>query len=94
MKGNKIINVGIVGTGYLGSFHIEQYKQIDTLKVAGFYEINKELSKNIEEKYHIKAYDSLKDLLNKCDAVSIATPTKKHFNIAMEALRSGCHVFI
>ena len=72
MKGNKIINVGIVGTGYLGSFHIEQYKQIDTLKIAGFYEINKELSKNIEEKYHIKAYDSLKDLLNKCDAESIA----------------------
>ena len=33
MNGNKIINVGVVGVGYLGSFHLEQYRHINDINI-------------------------------------------------------------
>ena len=40
----------------------------------------------VKNKYRINAFDSLEELLNSCDAVSIATPTITHFNVAKKAM--------
>ena len=88
------INVGIVGAGHLGSFHIEQYKNLKNVNIIGFFEINNTQVEKIKKKYNIHAFDDLNQLLDKCDAISITTPTTLHFSIAKKAMEKNCHVLI
>ena len=88
------INVGVIGVGHLGPFHIEQYQSINNVNLVGFYDIDSLRSKDIERKYKIKAFDSLENMLSDCDAVSVVTPTPTHFEIAKKAINMDCHVLI
>ena len=94
MGNSKKIDIGIVGAGHLGSFHIEQYKELSNVNIVGFTDINKAQINQVKNKYNINAFDSLDELLTNCDAISIATPTTTHFKVAKKALEMNCHVLI
>lgn len=91
---SKIINYGIVGTGHLGKYHIQQILNIKHVNLIGCYDINVDLSKKISLKYKIKSFNSLNELLKTCDAISIATPASHHYKVAEKALKYNCHLFI
>tara|TARA_Y100001970_G_C14197719_1_gene839151 strand:- start:982 stop:1971 length:990 start_codon:yes stop_codon:yes gene_type:complete len=88
------INIGIIGTGRLGSFHIEQYQTINNINIVGAYDVNNEQLDVIKNKYDITIFNNINELLKQCDAVSIATPTTTHFDIAKKAMHNNCHVLI
>jgi len=48
----------------------------------------------ISRRYHVKAFDSLDDLLSEVDAVICAVPTVEHYNVGMKVLQSGRHLFM
>ena len=56
------INIGIVGAGHLGSFHIEQYQKLSRIHVVGFVDINDSQVNRVKNKYNINAFDSLEKL--------------------------------
>ena len=93
MKNKKIL-YGIIGVGHLGNFHTQQALKIKTLQVVGVFDLNKQRGQEIASKYNVSFYTSLNKLLKKCDAVSIVTPAKTHFKIALQAISKNCHVFI
>ena len=80
------INIGIVGAGHLGSFHIEQYQKLNGVHLVGFIDIDDSQVNRVQNKYSINAFDSLEKLFEECDAVSVATPTTTHFSIAKKAM--------
>ena len=88
------LNYGVIGTGHLGSYHIQQALKISHINVIGCYDINQSLSCRIAKEHQIQNYDNLGSLLKECDALSIATPASHHHEVAIKALESGCHVFI
>ena len=88
------INIGVVGTGKLGSFHIQKLLNIPNVNLVGIYDSNKELMRVHEEKYNIEAFDEVGKLMERCDAITIATPTTEHFNVSKYALENGLHIFI
>ena len=94
MSNSSKTNIGIVGVGHLGSFHVEQYQKLDDVNIVGFYDTNSAQSNQVKNKYNNNAYDSLEKLLAACNAVSIATPTTTHCKIAKQAMEMGCHVLI
>ena len=91
---SKIINYGIVGTGHLGNYHVQQILNIKHINLIGCYDINVDLSKKVGLKYKIKSFNSLNELLKACDAISIATPASYHYKVAEKALKYNCHLFI
>ena len=91
---SKIINYGVVGTGHLGKYHIQQILNIENINLVGCYDINSDLSKKIGIKFKIKSFNSLNELLKECDAISIATPASHHYKVAVQALKYNCHLFI
>ena len=90
----KKINYGIIGAGHLGTYHVQQLSKIDSINLVGVYDVVRKNAKTLSQKFHIKPYDDLCGLLDLCDAISITTPASCHFEIAVEALKKNCHLFI
>mgnify|MGYP001365856807 FL=1 len=88
------INIGVVGTGKLGTFHIQKLLNISNAKLVGIHDSDKELMRKHAEKYNVNTFDEVDKLIEKCDAITIATPTTEHFNVSKHALENGVHIFI
>ncbi len=90
----KKIKTGVIGVGRLGSLHAKIYNQMPDVELTGIYDIDKEKCKKIANLYNTKAFPDYKRLIESVDAVSIATPTSKHFEIAKESIKSNVHSLI
>ena len=88
------MKIGVIGVGHLGNFHLKQLSEIPDISVSGFYDIDQNRVEAISKAHKISSFSSLESLLDSSDAVSVVTPTSLHYNIAIQALNAGCHVFI
>ena len=91
---HKKIKTAIIGVGHLGSFHVEQLLQIPEAELVGVYDIDPQRLAHVQREYNVIAFKTLDQTLTTAEAVTIVAPTKEHFDIAAQALRAGCHVFI
>jgi predicted dehydrogenase len=90
----KKINIGVIGVGHLGSLHSKMYDEIETANFVGVFDVNEEKRNEVASKYRVKAFASMDELLRVVDAVSIATVTMTHFEVAKHVLMAGKHVLI
>ena len=89
-----MIKIGIIGVGHLGKIHISCLQQIEEIELVGFYDTNPTTIKEVVDKYHIPYYDTYQSLIAACDAIDIVTPTISHYQLAMQAMNLGKHVFL
>ncbi len=89
-----MIKIGIFGAGHLGKFHINNWKEIDSVEIVGFHDSNNETAKEVESKFGIKHYENIDELIDLIDAADIITPTQYHFSICEKLLRKSKHVFV
>jgi predicted dehydrogenase len=90
----KRIRVGVVGVGYLGSFHAEKYANMAEVDLVGVADTNMPQAASIADKYRTTAHSTYQDLFGKVDAVSIVVPTPSHFAVAMDFLENDVDVLI
>src|SRR3989338_3348803 len=88
------IRTAVIGTGYLGKYHVDKFATLPHSTLIAICDIDSEHTQELSEKYKIKATDDYHSLIGQVDAVSIATPTTSHFEIAQFFLKNGVHVFI
>lgn len=88
------LNIGVIGLGHLGSLHAKMLAQADGATLAAVYDTDGEKAAHIAEEYGTRAADSYEDLLDSVSALSVATPTSTHFDIASAAIRRGIPVFL
>ena len=91
---NQQINIGLIGTGYLGKFHLQQIKTIEELNFIGIYDKDHELAQQLGSENDVEVYESAEELINGCDALSIVVPTQAHYETAIKGLEGGCHLFV
>ncbi len=89
-----MLKVGVFGVGHLGKFHLNNWKEIDGVKLVGFFDPNNENAKSVIEQYGLKRYMDEDKLMDACDIIDIIAPTDQHFSICMQAIRKGKHVFV
>ena len=89
-----ILKTAVIGTGYLGKFHVEKLATLPQSQLVAICDIDASHAKELSEKYAVVATNDYQSLVKQVDAVSIATPTASHFDIAEFFLESGVHVFI
>ena len=89
-----MLKIGVVGAGHLGKIHIKILKNVDFVELIGFYDIDEDVSSQVENEIKIKSYASLNDLIEHCDVLDIVTPTINHYETAQTALKKSKHVFI
>ena len=89
-----MLRIGVFGTGHLGKFHLNNWKEINDISLVGFYDPNDEIATDVAQKYGLKRFLNADDLIAECDAVDVVTPTQFHFAICEKAIKSGKHVFV
>ncbi|MFC1480874.1 Gfo/Idh/MocA family oxidoreductase [Candidatus Neomarinimicrobiota bacterium] len=90
----KKIKAGVIGVGHLGRFHVQQLQQIETAELIGVYDADEARSQAIAEEFTVPVFGDMAELLEAVTAVSVVVPTPNHYDVAAQALESGCHVFI
>ena len=88
------IRIGVAGTGHLGNFHTKMFAQIPTVELVGVYDVDKAKAERIAAEHGTKAFGDYEQLIAEVQAVSIATTTVTHFDVARRALEKGVHAFI
>lgn len=89
-----MLKIGVLGAGHLGKIHIKLIQEIETLELVGFYDPNDKNASKVEEKFGVKRFTDLEELIDACDAVDIVTATISHFECAQLALKKTKHIFI
>lgn len=89
-----MLKIAVFGTGHLGKFHLNNWKEIEDVQIVGFYDPNDENAIAVEKQYQIKRYLIAEELINACDAVDIVAPTIYHYELCEMALKKGKHVFV
>src|SRR5580765_1745742 len=89
-----MLKVGVFGTGHLGKFHLNNWKEIKTVNLVGFYDPDDSIARDVAEKYQLKRYTDADALIAECDVLDIIAPTNFHFELCEKAIKKGKHVFV
>src|SRR5215203_5817385 len=89
-----MLRIGVFGTGHLGKFHLNNWKEIQGTELIGFFDPDDVTAEAISEQYQLKRFLNEDDLIDACDAIDVVAPTDAHFNICKKAIRKTKHVFV
>ncbi len=89
-----MLKVGVFGVGHLGKFHLNNWKEIEGVKLVGFFDPNNDNANQVIEQYGLKRYMDEDKLMDACDIIDVITPTDHHYGVCMQAIRKGKHVFV
>lgn len=90
------VRVGIVGAGYVSTYHIRALQELEWVDVVGVADPNQKLAREVAEKYNIPGvYATLEQMAEaRPDVVHVLTPPAFHASLALQALDMGCHVLV
>jgi predicted dehydrogenase len=88
------LKIGVIGVGHLGRLHTKMFTQIESCEFVGVFDQNREQTLNCAKEFNVKSFETMKDLLDHVDAVSIAVTTSAHHEIAKQCLEKNKHVFV
>lgn len=90
----KKIRTAVVGTGYLGKFHLDKYSSLAQSELIYVCDCDESIAKKYAKKYKCQWVTDYTELKGKVDAVSIATPTSLHYKLGAFFLKNGIHVLM
>lgn len=97
MGENGKLRVGVVGVGSLGRHHARNYADLAAdgrVELVGVCDSDDETAGRIATEHGVGRFADWPELIGKIDAVSVATPTETHADIACAFLDSGVHVLV
>ncbi len=87
------INVGVVGIGHVGKEHARIFASLPEAKLVGICDIDSSKRERAEA-LGVPFHTSARELIGKVEAVSIATPTATHAEVARLFLQAGIHTLV
>ena len=90
----KKVKVGVIGAGHLGKHHIKHLHNHSLVEFVGFFDLDKDSCQAVSKKFNVKSFDSESALIDAAEGVSIVTPTKTHYDIALRCLKKKKDIFI
>jgi predicted dehydrogenase len=88
------INVGVVGVGYLGKFHAEKYAASPKARLVAVADIDGARAQEIGASVGVEALVDYRALFGRVRCVSIAVPTRYHYQVARDFIEAGVDVLV
>jgi predicted dehydrogenase len=89
-----MLNVGLIGLGKMGKYHLNIYDELQNVSMKGVCDVSQDVLNEMRSRFRYPAYTDFRELLPHVDAVTVAAPTKHHFDIVKECLEAGKHVLV
>lgn len=93
---NKPIRAGIIGAGYIASWHADAIKALPGVQLAALCDMSAGAAKALAMGYGAEAYSDLDKMIAEAnlDAVHILTPPDSHHDLAVKCAAAGLHCFV
>jgi predicted dehydrogenase len=88
------IRTGLVGAGKMGAVHAKVYDQLPQSDFVAVVDIDAERADRLARQYGCTAFTDCHEILGKVDAVTIATPTVTHQELAEIFIESDVAVMV
>jgi predicted dehydrogenase len=96
---NRKLKLGVVGVGHLGSHHARIYSELARdaaagVEFVGVYDSDAAKAHSAKDKFGCHVFSDLNEIAAAVDAVSVAVPTDRHYEVAKIFLEKGRHTLI
>lgn len=88
------IRTAVIGVGKMGAIHAKVCDQLPQSELVAVVDIDAEKAKRVADQYGCSAFTDSADVLDKVDAVTIATPTVTHMKLAKIFIKNKIAVLI
>jgi predicted dehydrogenase len=88
------IPVGVVGVGYAGRYHAEKYAASDKATLVGVADVDRARAEDVGGRLNTPATTDYRELFDRVRCVSIAVPTRLHYEVARDFLCAGIDVLV
>ena len=88
------IKVGVIGVGALGRHHARLYLENPDVELVGIFDVMTETAEKVGAEFNIPVYKNCDELIEKCEAFSVAVPATYHHASTMPLLQKGKHVLV
>jgi predicted dehydrogenase len=85
---------GVVGVGHLGYYHARNLSSMPSVDLVGVVDIDERRALEVAKEIGAKAFTEYTELAPLVDAVSVAVPTSRHFEVTEFFLKQGKHVLL
>jgi len=88
------IGFGIIGAGMIAELHAKSMQSLENARLVGFYDNYLPSAQKRAAQFNCRAYNTFEDFLAdpEIQAVTIATPSGLHGQVAIPAARAGKHI--
>ena len=91
---NTKVRTAVIGAGKMGSIHAKVYAQLPQSELVAIVDVDADRAKSLAEQYNCRACSDCADILGKVDAVTIATPTVTHLQLAQIFIKNDVAVLV
>jgi predicted dehydrogenase len=88
------LRMAVIGVGHLGQHHARILAGLPDVELVGVVDSNPDQARTIADRVGTTALDHFEPLLGRVDAVSVATPTIFHHQVASAFLNTGTPVLV
>jgi len=91
----KIYSVGVIGAGYVSSYHLRALKSLKIVRIVGITDQDPVRAATVAKDFGIPWFESAEELYaQNPEVIHVLTPPSAHCAVALDALEKGCHVFV
>jgi len=88
------VRTAVIGVGHQGKWHAEKFAALEASELVAVVDKDTDRCTVLAAALDAKPVSDFKDLIGEVDAVSIASPTRSHFDIASALLENDIHVLV
>ncbi|MBI4567967.1 MAG: Gfo/Idh/MocA family oxidoreductase, partial [Planctomycetes bacterium] len=88
------LRVAVVGVGHLGRHHLRKYAAVEGVRLVAAVDPSPAAREWAVKNASVPATESLGDIIGRVDAVTVATPTAHHLEVALPLIEAGIHVLV
>ncbi len=92
-----MVKIGVIGYGYWGPNLVRNFAETPGLAVVCVADLDPKKLDIVQKRYPgVKTTTRFEEMINDStiDAIAIATPVSTHFNLGMEVLKAGKHLWL
>lgn len=89
------VRAAVVGVGHLGRFHSQKLAALrDKVEFNGLFDLDQKRLEEVAKELDVPSLKTLDEVIEKSDAVIVASSTPSHYEICKKLLSHGKHVLV